>query len=694
MAAKKHLSREKRRKFLWVFLGLILLLVLLFTFFPSSIEALFNGSMFKPKTTTVLPADIQKAIENEAVKELTQGYDYKHTDVAAQVDPQEMQAAESGILANNPLYVFKKAGRRIQEFFTFDPLAKAQLILKHNSWEMAETLSLLQKSSKQKNQPLKDLAVNVAANEISGVEGRFNQILSLSASVGQTDKNKAKAINSEAFNYAEKYFRDELILQGLEEKFDDSTIIRIESARLKRLGAFAQILIKNHPDTQILARELANSIAPQAGTDYKELKTAQLLQELEDTSSDKSQKLALRHAQYILIERFEKKVLAMPVAKRQVLLDTLINEIPGNPMREFKTFSRIRRVFKSRELIIYAELYKAKILERFEERVLGLSTSSLQSQFVTSWVKDPADLRILEALELRAIGQKDTDPKIAPLIKSLKKLAYDQIAKSYVNNPEKLKDTLFYESATLFPDVLDIKVGSDLNKVFDKSDFIKNMEKQIVSKFVSNLPVSLSGVVASASPQNNSLLSEIKSYIPPASLNEVSSAITAETTLDSILVPETSTEINNLVNDLEQSPNIAIITQNLQASVEEVILQADTQVSAPTAGEIIQRTEQLTEEIFSAPSGQETPVEEELPPTIQQEIEQVQETTNSVPQVDQTLIETVVNTVEQTQPSAPTTAPEITQPAPTQSAPSAPAPAESAPAPAVETPSEPSVPGL
>ena len=149
MAAKKTRSRKKK-KILWIFSSLILALilfpVLLFTFTPTVAEAFFNGfADFKPKSKTVLPADIQKAVAIEAAKELTQGADYKHTDVVAQVDPQDAQIAQSQILADNPLYFFKKTGRRTREFFTFDPLAKAQLILKHNSWEAIETLSLLQK---------------------------------------------------------------------------------------------------------------------------------------------------------------------------------------------------------------------------------------------------------------------------------------------------------------------------------------------------------------------------------------------------------------------------------------------------------------------------------------------------------------------------------------------------------------------
>src|SRR5205085_2340879 len=101
-------------------------------------------------------------------------------------------------------------------------------------------------------------------------------------------------INGVVFNYAEKYFRDELILQGLEEKFDDSSMIKIENARAKGLSTFAKILINYHPDPQILAREVANSIAPESGTNYKELKTAELLQELEDAVPNESQKLSLR----------------------------------------------------------------------------------------------------------------------------------------------------------------------------------------------------------------------------------------------------------------------------------------------------------------------------------------------------------------------------------------------------------------
>src|SRR5258708_7398542 len=177
MAAKKKFAWGKKWKILWIFLSLFLLLVLIFTFFPSGAEAFFNGFKdFKPKSKAVLAADIQKAIVTEAVKELTQGVDYQHTDVVAQVDPQDVQIAESQILADNPLYFFKKSGGRIQEFFTFDPLAKAQLILKHNSWEATETLSLLQKISKQNNLLLKSLAINIATKQISGIEGRFNQI--------------------------------------------------------------------------------------------------------------------------------------------------------------------------------------------------------------------------------------------------------------------------------------------------------------------------------------------------------------------------------------------------------------------------------------------------------------------------------------------------------------------------------------
>src|SRR5258706_7272415 len=101
MAAKKTFVSEKRNKILWIFLGFILLLVLLFTFAPSTVEAFFNGFKdLRPKSKTALPIDIQKAIQNEAVKELTQGSDYQHTDVAAEVDPQDVQIAESGILAD------------------------------------------------------------------------------------------------------------------------------------------------------------------------------------------------------------------------------------------------------------------------------------------------------------------------------------------------------------------------------------------------------------------------------------------------------------------------------------------------------------------------------------------------------------------------------------------------------------------
>src|SRR5258708_29194594 len=103
MAAKKKFVPRKR-KILWIFPIIPFLLILLFTFLPSETEFFLGARSFKPKSTTALPADIQKAIAVEAIKELTQGYDYKHPDVAAQVDPGDLQIAQSPILAINPLY--------------------------------------------------------------------------------------------------------------------------------------------------------------------------------------------------------------------------------------------------------------------------------------------------------------------------------------------------------------------------------------------------------------------------------------------------------------------------------------------------------------------------------------------------------------------------------------------------------------
>src|SRR5260221_3501 len=108
MAAKKRFVSRKKRRFLWIFLGLFLILVLLLGISPAPIRSLVASFRInKPSSKTVLPVDIQKAIENEAVKELVQGYDYQHSDVAAEVDPEDIQIAQSKILAENPLYILR-----------------------------------------------------------------------------------------------------------------------------------------------------------------------------------------------------------------------------------------------------------------------------------------------------------------------------------------------------------------------------------------------------------------------------------------------------------------------------------------------------------------------------------------------------------------------------------------------------------
>lgn len=615
---------------------------------------------------TKLPEDVQKAITEEAIRELKEGHDEMHSDVLAEVDFEDIEIAKSSILPDSPLYFFKRFGRGIKEFFTFDPLAKTKAILKHNSWEMVETLSLLQKSVKEKNPIFKARQVNIATRELDSIENRFNQVWDIFEKTSKTDKSKARAINGVAFNYTEKFFRQELILQELEDRLDNSSMIKIEQARAKRLGVFAKILTTYHPDPQVLSRELANSLSPETGIYYKELKTAELLQEVEEAITDETQKTSLILAQYILIERFEKKVLKLSTDKREELLSTFVNRIYGSPMREFKTFTRVRKVFQSRELILFAELYKTKILTDFEKRVLDLSTADLQNQFIESWVKDPADLRILEALELRSVGEKNPDPELSGIVKSLKKLAFDRIRELYKDNPEKLKDTLFYESATAYPDVLDVKVAIDINNSLGDSKVSADLEQKVVDAFVSHLPNNIGSTTVTHSFEVNSIIAEIRSEIPSSSLNEVSAAIEAEIIVDSLDVPETQEEIISVVHELQENQNIEIITENLQVPINETISQTDTSITEPSIEQIEERVEQLTEEIFSSPVGTISPIEETLPPSIQQEIEQIQETTTQTPQVDTGLVETVVDTVEQT---APITQPPETPPTTTEVAP-------------------------
>lgn len=662
-----------RRKFLAIVGAAFLLLVLLHVTgvdakAPEFIRVL--AQKLYPsvaKNSAPLPVNIQKAIIAEAQKELTQGADPEHFDVKAEVDFEDIGAAKTNILPDSPLYFFKRFGRGLGEFFTFDPLAKTQIILKNNSKETVETLLLLQKSLSEKNSVTKNLQISIVAEEINRIESRFNQILNISTDLSKTDKNKARTIQTVAFNYAEKYFRSELILKVLEDKLDDASMIKLETARLKGLAVFGKILVGYHPDPQVLSRELARALAKVAGSNYTELKTAEILQEIEGATADETQKTSLRLAQYLLIKKFENKVLAIPFSDREKLLENYISQLSGNPMQEFKTLTRIRRVFNSRHLIIWTEVYKARILEKFEERVAGLKTSDLQKQFVGFWVKDPADLRILEALELRGQGNGKIDSKLPETLKKLKDLGYLQIADIYKGNSDKLGATLFYKSATAYPDVLDMKVALSLGKTFNNSGFIKELEKQLIKKFSDNLPKSLSNISTKPLPATVAFVAEVKAEAPLPVQNEVEAAINAEIKLDSVEVPKTSTAIGNLVSQLENSQEIATETQTLSIPIKEIISVKDNSSTQPTQQEILEQSEKIVAEILSAPAGVETPVETSLPANIQQEIEQLQKTTSATPQIDSGLVTTVVNTVPATEP---TPAPIETPPPTTVSVPS------------------------
>lgn len=149
------------------------------------------------------------------------------------VQPEDLGIEEPNLLPDSPFYFLKNWARKIQEFFTFNPVKKAELILKFANEKLMEAKKVAEKT--QNSKIIKKAAENYQ-QEIEKIRNRVEEIKEKAEDSPEVDKFLDKFVEQQTLN--------QKILQKLESQVPSEVIEKIKEVKKKNSEKFEEVVMK------------------------------------------------------------------------------------------------------------------------------------------------------------------------------------------------------------------------------------------------------------------------------------------------------------------------------------------------------------------------------------------------------------------------------------------------------------------
>lgn len=427
--------------------------------------------------------------------------------IDTEIEAEDLGVKEARVLPGSFFYGFKNFFREAQETFTRDPVKKAEAQLRHANEKMVEVKQLMEKDNSEKS-------AEIAAGVISGINKNFERIVQQSDKLKQAKAKDSQRVEKFLDKIADQSLKQQVVLQRLQERVPEKVFAKIEQSRQEHLEKFGQVMTKVSENPEELAQRLPRIIENRRGSDFKELKAVEILRDLEDKVPEEA-KEALRQAQVTLSQKFEQRFAAISPEVRKEKLQNYVESLPGNAVRQFEAFDRMRESFQSEGMAEEMELAKDKALQKFENQFSRFQGQEARQAFMRPWREgSPEALRTMTEMEMRLEPNSD--------FQQFRQEAQNNFRERFSENPEELRQNRVFQRMGENPDIVDLKMSQDLVKIFSPSEkepiqgFMRDFQEQTTQKFIDNVSSQPKGEGFFGPPVPGGLkvLEEIKSQVP------------------------------------------------------------------------------------------------------------------------------------------------------------------------------------
>src|SRR5262249_17890694 len=159
------------------------------------------------------------------------------------------------------------------------------------------------------------------------------------------------------------------------------TYVRVETARRDMLDASVNFALKVSGGNAVrLGDRIRAAVAARPGGDLRELQALAMVHEI-IRSQPKEVGVGLARTEVGLAAILEKKLLILPKKERIARVLAYADVAPGNPLRQFEAYARLKELFTHHDTILLAEALKDQAVEQLKDRMSTIADGQLRAQF-------------------------------------------------------------------------------------------------------------------------------------------------------------------------------------------------------------------------------------------------------------------------------------------------------------------------
>lgn len=524
----------------------------------------------------VLPHDVQHAIVQAAKARIRENQKSGDVKLDLTVSAADLGIAQPRILPGTLLYPLKRFTRKVQLLLTFDSLSRAELLVKHNNERTLEAALLLEKNSTRGN-------INLALQTLALVQANFEMLRKNTAGKSLPRSERVDRLISAIIQNG---IARQTVFASIEDKVYGADYVRVEKIRQEVLRNGVDTLLQlSGNSAQLLVDRLEQVVARVSGSKFKELKAIELLDEIRRFQPEEIDKI-LELSEIRLAKIFEAKLQAIDKSERERELLAYAAGLPGNPVRQYETYGKLRNYFEDKDLISFVDQLQSRAIHNFVEIVSGITDEITRKEFAAEVVGTKLqDLKIVVEAELQVQTPDTLDSVHTPIeqaIEEVKTIVEQTVVQELIENPSSLKDVSNQGETT----VTDATIVQDLVQIIEQSpeattkliQTVEGLQQEVVNTVVATEPTSL---VSQPVIEEQTLLQETIAQVQKEILTApVSSPAPVEETL-----PQTvQTEIEAIKTEAatEEIPTVTT-TSETTVTIESVQATTETQTQvAPT----------------------------------------------------------------------------------------------------------------
>jgi putative hemolysin len=514
-------------------------------------------------TTTGMAKEVANVTEATAATEVLEKIVDEAVNLDENVQPADLGVGEPNLLPNNSFYFLKNWGRGISSFFTFNPVAKAELKLKFANEKLMEAKKLAEKTDNPQ-------ILKKAIDNFQKEENKLKEAV---------QKIKQGAENPRVAQFVDKFIEQGIKQQKLLGKFENDLPAEIHqdlmSAKEEVLSKFSDINLK-FASPEIFAEKINKIIAKQEGSDFRQFKNLEVLNALKERVP-KTARPAIERAIDNSLKNLKDSMEKMEPQTREKFKNYLFS-VGGDESRHLLVLDQLESQDITTELRKDIETAKEKVLEKIERRLenyekknLGVAQRKLLEHLNTG---EMSNLRIVKELE------NNFSPELAPKILEIKKGAKEKLIKALEvaeESPEEQKK-IFDEIENKFYDIKQLEVFKEIEGIIppEKQEFFEAMKGRVIGKIEREVKEAKNeadkrqvlGQVAGGTTEGIEVLQE--SGISPMLVQEITKETIAKISrrIENVQDPE---KLENLKQDISEDKEIKeIIERNFPALFDKL----------------------------------------------------------------------------------------------------------------------------